>query len=117
EILPDLLYGFRTCRGDCEKTAALALVFPHAGRIVTSRPSQEPRSGFTRTTLPLRRGEAESAMASIEPRDLAAWTESLLPGAHVGQAPPATSLYLNVEVTQAEDDPEPRAMAYVAATN
>ena len=65
-IVPDLVYGFRSCGSSCSEEESLTLILPTARAIVTSKSDGVPRAaptGFTRVNLPVRRGSAESMIA------------------------------------------------------
>jgi len=100
EIVPGVMYAFRTCGPSCSEDEALAIVLPTARSLVTNR-SDPARQGAltTRVSLPLRRGTAESMVAYVI--------------APAEKRQPARGLVVGVEVTQGIQDPEPVAVMFV----
>lgn len=116
-----LLYAFRECEGPTSETMAQALpckrelitfLGPRAQQVVASGVGGQARTaigGFSRVSLPLRRGGGGSFMGRVDAPTLRNWltttgSKSALHG----------ELEVGVEVVQGVDDPEPLGVAYAA---
>jgi hypothetical protein len=116
-----LLYAFRECEGPTSETLAQALpckrefvtfLGPRAQQVVASGVGGEARTaigGFSRVSLPLRRGGGGSFMGRVDAPTLRNWltatgSQSALQG----------EMVVGAEVVQGIDDPEPLAVAYSA---
>lgn len=116
-----LLYAFRECEGPTAETMAQALpckrevitfLGPRAQQVVASGVGGEARtaiSGFSRVSLPLRRGGGGSFMGRVDTLTLRDWiaatgSKSFLHG----------ETEVGVEVVQGIDDPEPLGVSYAA---
>lgn len=116
-----LLYAFRECEGPSSETMAQALpckrelitfLGPRVQQVVASGVGGEARTaigGFSRVSLPLRRGGGGSFMGRVDALALRDWitatgSKSFLVG----------EMEVGVEVVQGIDDPEPLGVAYAA---
>jgi hypothetical protein len=128
EIVPGLLYGFRSCApgkdgkapSTCQDASHLTLVFPRSVAVATTREATPARpNGFSRVTMPLRRGTGESMSAEIADHDLRKWVASLT-SKKLGPPPAWRSgrtYVLGVEVQEASYDDKPMAVAFVGRTD
>ena len=99
EIVAGTVYGFRQCAdAACTEKTSVALIFPGATNVVTDDGPVRGASGSpgARVLLPVRKGVAESVMASV-------------PGARGAYQPRTVS----VEIGQSTSDVRPIAVAYV----
>ena len=101
-IVPDAVYGFRQCADpDCKDKTTLVLVIPNANAAVSQAgpiraPSGTPSS---RIAIPLKRGLAESVLATV-----------------YSPVSPYTQRSLAVEIVQGISDDEPFATAFLDDT-
>ncbi len=98
-IIPDAVYGFRQC-GDAECTtkANVVLVIPNANSAVSQAgPVRAPTGApSSRITIPLKRGLAESVLATV-----------------YSPVSPYTQRSVAIEVLQGIEDDEPIATAFI----
>jgi hypothetical protein len=98
-IVQDAVYGFRQCSdADCKDKASVVLVIPNANSAVSqSGPIRAPTGApSSRITIPLRRGLAESVLATV-----------------YSPVSPYTQRSVAIEIVQGIEDDQPYATAFL----
>jgi hypothetical protein len=127
-LLPrGILFGFRSCEDTCPDNEELTLIFPRASASSAGAlggGAERSVGSFSLVSFPIQRGGGGAFLARLTKRDVVDWqlagavkeTDKATPGTddqtRLGQMF-LTSFNLGVEVSQARDDEEPIAIAYV----
>jgi hypothetical protein len=109
-VLGRLLFAFRLRASTPDAPESLALLGPRFAQLLSSAVGGEADaqgSGFSRITLPLRRGAGASALGHLDTSSLLDWEKTMGPSGL-----PRGDLQVGVELAQGVEDLTPVAIAY-----